>query len=161
VSKFLEIEKPDYEPERRSGRGIDGNLPLDYDAGLTRFCHASGLNVSVYDNKPGQYYLDSGQPATEEQAEHCGIDIHSQRKLKREAESKTRAAEMVQHLAELKKNAEATQARPESEGTAELREKANAAARKFLEAEAKRIAADDSKRLAHIEEELRHTGRGR
>jgi hypothetical protein len=143
----------------------DGTLALDYDAGLTRFCHSSGLTVSVYDNRPGQYFLDSGKPATEEQAELCGIDVHAQRKLKREREVKRRAAEAVKQLAELSKEAAQDaldeQSRAQAKRAAELRQKAAALTRQFLDAEAKRIATEDSKRMGQLEYELRHTGRGR
>jgi hypothetical protein len=146
-------------------KGIHKQLELDYNKGLTRHCHNSGLTVCVYNDRPGEYFLDNGKPATEEQAALVGIDIFEQRKLRREREVKQRAAEAVSLLSKLneeqRQQALEVQARAKSERAAELKARAEKLSRQFLENEAKRIAAADGKRIEQMEFEQRHArGRG-
>jgi len=156
--RALEDWKPldggeDFDPE---GRGLEGQLRLDYNRGVQVCEHNSGLQVAMYLDAPGEYYHLDGSPASEEEAQFVGFDIYALRRQRRTIEVRQRASEAVAQLAEAQEQEQEAEAGEKADKLAELRAKAEAAAKHYLELQAKARAQADSPKLAQMEYEERH-----
>jgi hypothetical protein len=159
--------------------GVDGkgalepspNQKLDYDRGVQIKMDNSGLAVAMYPDAPGEYWLVTGQRATDAQAQQVGWDIHQGRRQRRETDTVARALELVRAVedAERQKAQDAMRevetAKAGAEGQketghlAELKARADELSRKALAALAEKAAAEARKKAEQFEYESRHVRR--
>jgi hypothetical protein len=158
--------------------GVDGkgalepgkNQKLDYDRGVQIMIDASGLAVGMYPDAPGEYWLVTGQRASDAQAQQVGWDIHQGRRQRRETETVARALELVKAVQEAEREkaqdamravetAEAGDAGQEKEHLADLKARADELSRTALAALAEKTADAARKKAEQFEYESRHVRR--
>jgi len=155
--------------------GVDGkgalepgkSQVLDYDRGVQIKMDNSGLSVGMYPDTPGEYWLVTGQRASDAQAQQVGFNIHEGRKLRRDKDIRTRALSAVQELAEVERDAmreretaeTGADGPQETEHLSELKTRVDELSRKALTALAEKTAEAARQKAEQFEYESRHVRR--
>jgi hypothetical protein len=88
---------------------------MDLDRGVTQKTHPNGTLIGMYKDAPGVYYSESGEPATEADAEQAGFDVRANRIKRRAAEAFAKAKPRI--LAAVRRAEERAFERAEEEET--------------------------------------------